>query len=81
MPDQQAQLEWEARAGRFAALVAFVAALAPVASAIVLNAILPVHINNDVEQVNALAKHSSAFTISTVIAAIGWLAFIIPPIP
>jgi hypothetical protein len=78
VPDQQAQLEWEARAGRFAALGAFVAALAPVASAIVLNAILPVHITNDVEQVNALAKHSSAFTISTVIAAIGWLAFIIP---
>lgn len=78
MPDKQAQLEWEARAGRFAALGAFVAALAPVASAIVLNAILPVHITNDVEQVNALAKHSSAFTISTVIAAIGWLAFIIP---
>jgi hypothetical protein len=78
VPDKQAQLEWEARAGRFAALGAFVAALAPVASAIVLNAILPVHITNDVQQVNALAKHSSAFTISTVIAAIGWLAFIIP---
>ena len=78
MPDKQAQLEWEARAGRFAALGAFVAALAPVASAIVLNAILPVHITNDVQQVGALAKHSSAFTISTVIAAIGWLAFIIP---
>jgi hypothetical protein len=78
VPDKQAQLEWEARAGRFAALGAFVAALAPVASAIVLNAILPVHITNDVQQVNALAKHSNAFTISTVIAAIGWLAFIIP---
>jgi hypothetical protein len=78
VPDKQAQLEWEARAGRFAALGAFVAALAPVASAIALNVILPGTIDNDVQQVNALAKHSSAFTISTAIAALGWLAFIVP---
>jgi hypothetical protein len=76
--DKQAQLEWEARAGRFAALGAFLAALAPVASAIALNVILPGTIDNDVEQVNALAKHTDAFIVSTAIAAIGWLAFIVP---
>jgi hypothetical protein len=78
VPDKQAQLEWEARAGRFAALAAFIAALAPVASAIALNAILPGTIDNDVDQVKALADHSGAFAVSTAIAAVGWLAFIVP---
>jgi hypothetical protein len=78
VPEKQAQLEWEARAGRFAALAAFVGALAPVASAIALNAILPGTIDTDVEQVEALAKHSDAFVVSTAIASIGWLAFIVP---
>jgi hypothetical protein len=78
VPDKQAQLEWEARAGRLAALGAFLAALAPVASAIALNAILPGRIDNDVDQVRALANHSGAFAISTVIASAGWLAFIVP---
>lgn len=78
MPEKQAQLEWEARAGRFAALAAFIAALAPVASAIALNAILPGTIDTDVEQVKALANHSGAFAVSTAIASIGWLAFILP---
>jgi hypothetical protein len=75
---KQAQLEWEARAGRVAAVAAFVAALAPVVSAIALNAMLPKGFHNDVEQVNTLAKHSGAFAVSTGIAAVGWLAFIIP---
>jgi hypothetical protein len=78
MEQKQAQLEWEARAGRVAAAAAFAAALAPVASAIALNALLPKSFSNDVEQVNALAKHSGAFAVSTGIAAVGWLLFIIP---
>jgi hypothetical protein len=78
VPEKQEQLEWEARAGRFAALGAFVAALAPVASAIALNAILPGTIDTDVKQVQALANHSGAFVISTAIASVGWLAFILP---
>lgn len=78
MPAQEAQLEWEARAGRFAALGAFIAALAPVVSAIALNAQLPERIKNDVDQVNAIAKHSGAFAVSTGIASVGWFAFILP---
>lgn len=78
MEQQQAQLEWEARAGRFAALGAFIAAIAPVLSAIALNAQLPQRIKNDVDQVNAIANNSSAFGVSTAIACVGWLAFILP---
>jgi hypothetical protein len=78
VPEKQAQLEWEARAGRLAALAAFVAALAPVASAIALNVILPGTIDNDVSQVKALANNSDAFVVSTAIACVGWLAFIVP---
>lgn len=78
MPDKQAQLEWEARAGRIAALGAFVAAIAPIASAIALNAALPGRIDTDVAHVKALANHSGAFWAGAAIASIGSLAFILP---
>jgi hypothetical protein len=76
MADKQAELEWEARAGKFAAIAAFIAALAPIASGIALSAALPSRIKNDVDQVNALAHHSGAFAMAMVITAVGWLAFI-----
>jgi hypothetical protein len=78
MPEKQEELEWEARAGRFAALSVFIAALAPIASGIALSAALPTRIKNDVDQVNALAHHSGAFAMAMAITAIGWLAFIFP---
>lgn len=78
MPDKQEQLEWEARAGRVAALGALIAAIAPIASAIVLNALLPSRIDTDVEHVKALAGHSGAFWGGAVIASVGTLAFILP---
>jgi hypothetical protein len=78
MSEKQEELEWEARAGRFAALSVFIAALAPIASGIALSAALPTRIKNDVDQVNALAHHSGAFAMAMAITAIGWLAFIFP---
>jgi hypothetical protein len=76
--DRQEQLEWEARAGRVAAIFAVIAAIAPIASAIALNAILPGHIDTDVQHVKALANHSSAFWVGAAIASAGSLAFIVP---
>jgi hypothetical protein len=76
--DEQEQLEWEARAGRVAAIFAFIAAVAPIASAIALNAILPGHIDTDVQHVKALANNSSAFWVGAAIASAGSLAFIVP---
>jgi hypothetical protein len=78
VPDKQEQLEWEARAGRVAAIAAFIAAIAPIASAIALNAILPGHIDTDVQHVKALANHSGAFWAGAAIASAGSLAFMVP---
>jgi hypothetical protein len=76
--DKQAQLEWEARAGRLAAVGAFIAAIAPIASAIALNAILPGTIDTDAQHVKALADHPGAFWAGAAIASVGSLAFILP---
>jgi hypothetical protein len=78
VPEKQAQLEWEARAGRVAAIGAFIAALAPIASAVALNAILPGRIDTDVAHVKALANHAGAFWTGAAIASVGSLAFILP---
>lgn len=78
MRDKQEQLEWEARVGRVAAIGAFIAAIAPIASAIALNAILPGHIDTDVQHVKALANNSGAFWVGAAIASAGSLAFILP---
>ncbi|HEX6712391.1 MAG TPA: hypothetical protein VF066_03360 [Thermoleophilaceae bacterium] len=78
MPEKQEQLEWEARAGRVAAVGAFLAAIAPIASAVALNAMLPSRLDTDAEHVKALADHSGAFWAGAVIASAGSLAFILP---
>jgi hypothetical protein len=74
--EKQAQLEWEARAGRLAAYAAWGAAALIIAAMAYRIAALP-HGANDVKEfLPQVTAHKNAFVVSGVLTALGMLAFI-----
>jgi hypothetical protein len=75
--EKQAQLEWEARAGRPAAVAAFLAALFVIAGIAYSVAALPRSASKARDFLPALHAHSGAFLVAAVLSSIGML-FVIP---
>ncbi|HEX4720778.1 MAG TPA: hypothetical protein VH300_19815 [Thermoleophilaceae bacterium] len=78
MDEKQAQLEWEARAGRLAAYAAWGAAALIIASLIYRVAGLPHGADNVKQFLPDVKAHKSAFVISGALTGIAMLAFIPP---
>jgi hypothetical protein len=76
--EKQQQLEWEARAGRLAAVAAWVAAALIVVALVYRIAVLPHGANNVKEFLPDVEAHKGAFVVSGVLTALGMLAFIGP---
>ncbi|MEA2496288.1 MAG: hypothetical protein QOJ29_4199 [Thermoleophilaceae bacterium] len=78
MSEKQAQLEWEARAGRLAAAVAWLAAVVIIAAVAYRIAVLPHGASNVREFLPEVKAHKNAFLVSGIVTAIGMMAFIPP---
>src|SRR5215212_3724196 len=78
MRDKQAQLEWEARAGRLAGFAAWFAAALIVAALAYRIAVLPHGADNVKEFLPDVKAHKDAFLVSGILTGIGMLAFIPP---
>jgi hypothetical protein len=76
--DKQAQLEWEARAGRLAGYAAWFAAALIVAALAYRIAALPQGAKNVKDFLPDVAAHKNAFVVSGVVTGLGMLAFIPP---
>jgi hypothetical protein len=76
--DSQAQLEWEARMGRWAGIAAFVAVAFVVAALLYRIAALPHGANNVREFLPEVHAHESQFLISGILTALAMLAFVPP---
>jgi hypothetical protein len=76
--EKQAQLEWEARAGRLAAYAAWGAVALIIASLIYRVAGLPHGANNVKEFLPDVKAHKSAFVVSGVLTGLAMVAFIPP---
>ena len=78
MDDKQAQLEWEARAGRLAGFAAWFAAAVIVAALAYRVAVLPHGADNVKEFLPDVKAHKNAFLVSGILTGIGMLSFIPP---
>jgi hypothetical protein len=76
--EKQAQLEWEARAGRLAAYAAWLAAVLIIASLIYRVAALPHGADNVKQFLPQVKAHKSTFLISGILTGVAMLAFIPP---
>jgi hypothetical protein len=76
--EKQAQLEWEARAGRLAGFAAWFAALLIIATFADRIAGLPTGAKNLNEFLPQVAAHKNAFVVSGVLTGVAMLAFIPP---
>jgi hypothetical protein len=76
--EKQAQLEWEARAGRLAAYAAWLAAALIIASLIYRLAGLPHGADNVKQFLPDVKAHKNAFLVSGILIGVGMLAFIPP---
>ena len=78
MRDRQAQLEWEARAGRWAGISAWVACLMVLVTLVYRVAVLP-HGANTVNQfLPEVHAHKGQFLVSGILTALAMLAFVAP---
>lgn len=78
MDEKQAQLEWEARAGRLAAYAAWVAAGVIIAALLYRVVVLPHGADNVKQFLPDVEAHKSAFLVSGILTGLGMLAFIAP---
>ncbi len=78
MDEKQAELEWEARAGRTAAVGAWVAAALIIAALGYRIAALPHGADNVKEFLPQVKAHKNAFLVSGILTGLGMLAFIPP---
>jgi hypothetical protein len=78
LDEKQAQLEWEARAGRLAAYAAWVAVVLIVASLAYRISVLPKGANNVAQFLPQVKAHKNQFVVSGVLTALSALAFIPP---
>jgi hypothetical protein len=78
MDEKQAQLEWEGRAGRLAAIAAWVAAALIVAALAYRIAFLPHGADNVKQFLPQVKAHKNAFLVSGILTGLGMLAFIPP---
>lgn len=78
MDEKQAQLEWEARAGRLAAYAAWVAAAVIIAALLYRVVVLPHGADNVKQFLPDVEAHKSAFLVSGILTGLGMLAFIAP---
>jgi hypothetical protein len=76
--EKQAQLEWEARAGRLAAYAAWVAAAVIIAALLYRVVVLPHGADNVKQFLPDVEAHKSAFLVSGILTGLGMLAFIAP---
>jgi hypothetical protein len=76
--EKQAQLEWEARAGRLAGFAAWFAAALIVAGFVYQGAALPKSTNTAREFLPVLKAHENAFLLWRVLSGVAMLAFIPP---
>jgi hypothetical protein len=76
--DKQAQLEWEARAGRLAAFGAWLAAALIVATMAYRIGVLPHGADNVKEFLPEVKAHKNAFLVSGILTGLGMVAFIPP---
>jgi hypothetical protein len=76
--EKQAQLEWEARAGRLAAYAAWVAAAVIIAALLYRVIVLPHGADNVKQFLPDVEAHKSAFLVSGILTGLGMLAFIAP---
>jgi hypothetical protein len=76
--EKTAQLEWEARAGRLAAIAAWVAAALIVASLAYRIAALPHGADNVKQFLPQIEAHKGPFLVSGILTALSMLAFIAP---
>jgi hypothetical protein len=76
--EKQAQLEWEARAGRLAAYAAWAAAALIIASLLYRVAALPHGADNVKQFLPDVKAHKSAFLVSGILTGVAMLAFIPP---
>jgi hypothetical protein len=76
--EKQAQLEWEARAGRLAGVAAWVAAALIVAALAYRIAALPHGASKVKDFLPQVKAHKNAFVVSGVLTGLGMLAFIPP---
>jgi len=76
--EKQAQLEWEARAGRLAAYAAWVAAGVIIAALLYRVVVLPHGADNVKQFLPDVEAHKSAFLVSGILTGLGMLAFIAP---
>jgi hypothetical protein len=74
--EKQAQLEWEARAGRLAGFAAWLAAALIIASMAYRIAALPHGANNVQEFLPEVEAHKNAFLVSGILTGLGMVAFI-----
>lgn len=79
MRDKQAQLEWEARAGRLAAIAAWIAAALIVAAFVDRVVGLPRGATNVKELLPQIKAHKPAFLVAAILTALASLA-LIPPL-
>jgi hypothetical protein len=76
--EKQAQLEWEARAGRLAGIAAWVAAALIIAALAYRVAALPRGASKVKDFLPQVEAHKNAFVVSGVLTALGMLAFVPP---
>jgi hypothetical protein len=76
--EKQAQLEWEARAGRLAGAAAWLAAALILAAFAYSIAALPHTAGNLAKTLPQLEAHKNAFLVSAILTGLGMLAFIPP---
>src|SRR4051812_48397073 len=78
MDEKQAELEWEARAGRLAAYAAWLASVLIVATFAYRIGVLPRGANNVKELLPQVKAHNGAFIVSGVLTALATLVYIVP---
>src|SRR5689334_12622033 len=78
MGEKQEQLEWEARAGRVAAYLAWLAGALIIVSLVYRISALPHGANNVQQFLPQVKAHKNAFLISGILTAIAMLAFVPP---
>jgi hypothetical protein len=78
MDEKQAELEWEARAGRLAGYAAWLASVLIVATFAYRIGVLPRGANNVKELLPQVKAHNGAFIVSGVLTALATLVYIVP---
>jgi hypothetical protein len=78
MDEKQAELEWEARAGRLAAYAAWLGSALIVATFAYRIGVLPRGANNVKELLPQVKAHNGAFIVSGVLTALATLVYIVP---